>query len=361
MAAIIDSAPPAAVQQAANRAVEALWDHELQAEVRAELTAFRNEFTEPTSELVAALDAALAALGRPPSDNLVAHALIWRATAELMRRVNRNYDRVAHLEKALVHARPNQHRALTLSVAAAASLAVDVGDEEDEKAIAQYLVEIASHPPASRKRSQRAAAGLARTLATDERRQSMRTALAELASVSADEFPLAAAALNKLLAEPVPRRSREGRTLDEPRCRARRRTARRRHIHRPSRLSSARAHHRSFEERPLGQGWCSVPGTRWRSARRPRSARRARRAGAPATPRAPRAPFSASTVSIDSLSGIAPEHFEGASGICGWSSCSRRSLAAGAPVRAQSGSSRSAPTSPAPANRASRRWTCCSH
>ncbi len=204
MAAIVDSAPPAAVQQAANRAVEALWDHELQAEVRFELTAFRNEVTEPNSEFVAALDTALAALGRPPSDNLVAHALIWRATAELMRRVNRNYDRVAHLEKALAHARPNQHRALTLSVAAAASLAVDVGDEEDAKAIAQYLVEIASHPTASRKRSQRAAAGLARSLATDERRQSMRTALAELASVSADEFPLAAAALNKLLAEPVP-------------------------------------------------------------------------------------------------------------------------------------------------------------
>jgi uncharacterized protein (UPF0147 family) len=204
MAAIIDSAPPAAVQQAANRAVEALWDHELQAEVRSELTAFRNEGTEPTSELVATLDTALAALGRPASENQVAHALIWRATAELMRRVNRSYDRMAGLEKALAHARPNQHRALALSVAVAASLAVDVGDEEDAKAIARYLVEIASDPNASRKRSQRAAASMARSLATDERRQSMRTALAELVAVSADEFPLAAAALNKLLAEPVP-------------------------------------------------------------------------------------------------------------------------------------------------------------
>jgi len=203
MAVIIDSAPPAAVQQAANRAVEALWDHELQAEVRAELTAFRNEVIEPDSELVATLDTALAVLGRPPSDNHVAHALIWRATAELMRRVNRNYDRMARLEKALAHARSNQHRTLTLSVAAAASLAVDVGDEENAKAIARYLVEIASRPTASRKRSQRAAAGLARSLATDERRHSMRMALSGLASVSAEEFPHAAAALNKLLAEPV--------------------------------------------------------------------------------------------------------------------------------------------------------------
>ncbi len=202
MAVIIDSAPPAAVQQAANRAVEALWDHELQAEVRAELTAFRNEVIEPDSELVATLDTALAVLGRPPSDNHVAHALIWRATAELMRRVNRNYDRMAGLEKALAHARSNQHRTLTLSVAAAASLAVDVGDEENAKAIARYLVEIASRPTASRKRSQRAA-GLARSLATDERRHSMRMALSGLASVSAEEFPRAAAALNKLLAEPV--------------------------------------------------------------------------------------------------------------------------------------------------------------
>ncbi len=204
VAAIIDSAPTAAVQQAANRAVEALWDHELQAEVRSELTAFRRASSEQNSELVATLDSALAALGRPPSENHVANALIWRATAELMRRVTRNYDRMAHLEQALAHARPNQHRGLALSVAAAASLAVDVGDEEDAEAVAQYLVEVASHPNASRKRSRRAAAGLARSLATDERRQSMRRALAELASVSAYEFPLAAAALNKLLAEPVP-------------------------------------------------------------------------------------------------------------------------------------------------------------
>ncbi len=33
------------------------------------------------SELVATLDTALAALGCPPSDNHVAHALIWRVTA----------------------------------------------------------------------------------------------------------------------------------------------------------------------------------------------------------------------------------------------------------------------------------------
>jgi hypothetical protein len=128
IAAIIDQAPAAALRHAANEAVAALWDHELQAE---------------------------------------------------------------------------QHRALTLGIAAAATLAADVDDEQAAKAIAQYVV-IASHPKASRKRSDRAAATLARSLATDARRQNTRAALTELAAMSADEFPRASAALRDLLTEPVP-------------------------------------------------------------------------------------------------------------------------------------------------------------
>ena len=41
-------------------------------------------------------------------------------------------------------------------------------------------------------------------MATDERRGSVRASLAELAELSADEFPLASSALQELLAEPFP-------------------------------------------------------------------------------------------------------------------------------------------------------------
>jgi len=45
---------------------------------------------------------------------------------------------------------------------------------------------------------------LAERLATDERRESVRASLAELAELSADEFPLASSALQELLGEPFP-------------------------------------------------------------------------------------------------------------------------------------------------------------
>jgi hypothetical protein len=199
--AIIDGAPAARVRRAANQAVEALWDHKLQAEVRAELTAFQQDARGVDEELAGTLEAALRELGRPLAENHVAHALVWRAAAELMRRANRNYDRMGELEERLANAPPSRGRVLTLPVAAAATLAVDVGDEEAAKAIARHVVEVGQG--AGRRRSRVATARLARALATDERRRSMRAALAELAATSADEFPSAAGALSGLLAEPM--------------------------------------------------------------------------------------------------------------------------------------------------------------
>jgi hypothetical protein len=204
IAALIDDAPPARLRWAVKRAVEALWDHELQAEVRAELTSFQRNTGDLDDELDRTLEAALRELGRPLAENHVAHALVWRATAELIRRANRNYHRMAGLERALSGAKPSRHRSLTLPVAAAASLAVDVDDEETAKAIARHVIEVGAPAGAGRRRSRLAAAKLARALATNERRRNMRAALAELAVMSADEFPRAADALNELLAEPVP-------------------------------------------------------------------------------------------------------------------------------------------------------------
>jgi hypothetical protein len=204
IAALIDDSPPATLRMAANQAVEALWDPELQAEVRRELTAFQQDAAEMDDKLAETLDAALGELGRPLAENHVAHALVWRATAQLMQRANRNYDLMAELEDALAKAKPNHHRALTLPVAAAASLAADIDEGEAAKAIARHVIDVGPRPSGGRRRSRLATARLARALATNERRRSMRTALAELANMAADEFPRAAGAVNELLAEPVP-------------------------------------------------------------------------------------------------------------------------------------------------------------
>ena len=70
--ALIGAAPEAALRQAAVDAVGALWDAELEREVRAELQTFRGHAVEENARLVPTIDSALAELGGP--QNHVAHA-----------------------------------------------------------------------------------------------------------------------------------------------------------------------------------------------------------------------------------------------------------------------------------------------
>jgi len=200
--ALIGAAPEAALRQAAVDAVGALWDAELEREVRAELQTFRGHAVEENARLVPTIDSALAELGGP--QNHVAHALVWRAATMLLRRAGRNRERMAELEQALEDAPHARRRRLTLPIAAAASLAADIGDEEAAKAVAEYAFSVSVGRRPSRKQRDRATARLASSLATDERRRAMRAALAELVELSAEEFPLASLALRELLAEPVP-------------------------------------------------------------------------------------------------------------------------------------------------------------
>ena len=90
-------------------------------------------------------------------------------------------------------------------MAQAATLAADIGDEEGARAIARFAVDLPQAPPAGRKRFKQARARLARTLATDERRRDTRAALTELVALSTEELPNAAAALERLVAEPIPK------------------------------------------------------------------------------------------------------------------------------------------------------------
>lgn len=200
--ALIDGTHVEALGEAAGVAVEALWDSELEQEVRAEFEGFRHAAVRERSPLVAAVDDTLAELAQPARSNRVAHALVWRATLMLVRRANRNRERVAQLERTLEReTRADQRRRLTLPIASAASLAADIGDEESAKAIATYAFAISAYGRRSR---ERATAELARSLATDERRQDMRASLDELAELAAEDYPLVSAALRDLLAEPVP-------------------------------------------------------------------------------------------------------------------------------------------------------------
>lgn len=203
--ALIRQAPKAALEQAAADAAEAVWSDELGVELAAELEEFRDQALQEDAELVPTIDAVLAELARAPRQNHVAHALVWRAALELMRRANRNYERMAELEQTLAEAPLAAHRRLALPVAAAASLAADVGDEEAATAIARFVFSLPPDREPARKEFDRQTARLARTLATDKRRRNVRASLAELARISADEFPLASAALEQLLAEPMPK------------------------------------------------------------------------------------------------------------------------------------------------------------
>ena len=202
--ALIGAAPDAALRQAAEDAVEALWDADLEREVRAELEDFREHAVQENTRLVATIDSALAELRAPARQNHVAHALVWRAATKLIRRASRNHERVAELERTLEHTPQTRHRRPTLALAATASLAADIGDEEASRAIATYAFAVTASRRPSRRQRDRATARLASSLATDERRRAVRASLAELADLSADEFPLESLALRQLLAEPVP-------------------------------------------------------------------------------------------------------------------------------------------------------------
>ena len=193
----------AEMQRTANEAVAEIWSDELAAELRAELTGLWRE-DDHDDDFEDTMAAALSEFDRPPAENRLAHALVWRAVADLIERVQRNQDRVAELEDALAETPRAQHRAMALRLAPLALPAVAIDDEAAAEAIAETLGDVAFDPGAREADFRTSGAEFIRALATDERRADMRRSLAGLAEVCADDFPRAAAALRELVAEPVP-------------------------------------------------------------------------------------------------------------------------------------------------------------
>jgi hypothetical protein len=179
-------APRAEITEAAAEAAAAVWTSERAQEVKAALAELRKRYTERLQ----AVDAAEAELDRPPENNAVALALVARAAVELWARARRGYDQVALLEDELSRAPADEHRSRALSIAPAAIPVLELDREEVEQAVARFL-------------GGESEAWLARRLASDSRRRSMRRALGRLADAGSEEFPLATAAITGLLAEPL--------------------------------------------------------------------------------------------------------------------------------------------------------------
>lgn len=173
--------------QAAAHAAAETWDSGVASEVLARLEELRAEYRERME----AIDAIAAETSRPAAENAVALALVVRAAIELWARARRNYSVVAVLEDELEVTPPAGHRGLALSIAAATIPMIALDGAEVDAAVTRFL-------------DDRDAAWLARTLATDERRSSMRRALAHLADAAGEEFPLAVGAMRSLLDEPQP-------------------------------------------------------------------------------------------------------------------------------------------------------------
>lgn len=183
---LVQGAPRDEVEADASRVAAATWDDTLERVLRDRLAHLRSE----TTARLAAIDAVADELTRPPEQNAVALALVVRAAVELWARARKSYAVVSVLEDELEDAPPEDHRARTLAIASAAIPMVALDPDEVSAAVARFL-------------DDRDEGWLARTLATDERRASMRRALLQLATAGGEEFPLAGGALRSLLDEPV--------------------------------------------------------------------------------------------------------------------------------------------------------------
>lgn len=198
--ALVKQAPKEALSRAAAEAAQAVWSAELKVELVVTLKDFRNQVVEDEDlDLVPTIDDALTDLESAARESHVVLALVWRAAAEMLQRANRNYDLMQHLEESLAQAPRTEHRRLALAMAATAVPESDVGFVEVLDAIEPLVSSSLFNSE-----TQRTIAGVASTLATDERRRKLRASLAEIAKAATSDFPAASAEVQRLLTEPMP-------------------------------------------------------------------------------------------------------------------------------------------------------------
>jgi hypothetical protein len=190
---LVERASAKRLKQVAEEAAQAVWDEELKEELARELEEARHlEFVDRKL-----LKAARRELRAPAHRNGLAHALVLRAGLVMLKRANTNVALLENVEAELRRAPRELRRKFALELAAAAIPGVAIPGEEALRALVP-LVE-AGYSESGREEARR----LARELATDERRQRMRRALAAFAQEARDQFPRSSAALQAILKEPM--------------------------------------------------------------------------------------------------------------------------------------------------------------
>lgn len=198
--ALSTRAPRRSIEQKAAHAADAVWSDDLRSELAVQLAGLRGDAVAR----LAIIDAAVEELDKPARRNRIALALVYESAATLLSRANRNYELAAALEERLEGTPVDEHRALTLPLAATGIPAARIEGEEADEAAARFIESFPAEWAELPEAADQAAHWLARSLATDERREAMRSALRALADSAPEEFPRVSSALTALLEEPTP-------------------------------------------------------------------------------------------------------------------------------------------------------------
>jgi hypothetical protein len=195
----IDSlVPPARVAKLSGKAAAAVWNEGLRAATEAAL----ERLEDNARELLARVESARSELARPVTDNRLAVALVEQLAAEWLDESTALEARLEALDDDVEFASPDERRVIALQVASE-FLAPAIAPEEHEAAAASLEADPPWAPDPVPPAGQ-ALRALARSLATEERRQVTRSTLADLASTTRGELPFLASAIDELLGEPVP-------------------------------------------------------------------------------------------------------------------------------------------------------------
>ena len=197
--AIVDGASSDVLEIAVDGAAHRVWDDDLRSEVSSLLDRYRAELVEQLETV----DSVIGELVAPAPENLMARALVHRAP--LPRSSSRRRRPTGGSRKLWRRGSPRPRRSTGTSIAseAAAELvgAVPIGEDEIEQGV-ERMLETSGNGD---RPGQGAMQWLARALATDERRASLRDALDELrASLRDDETPQLRSAIAEILSAAPP-------------------------------------------------------------------------------------------------------------------------------------------------------------
>ncbi len=197
---MLDDAPPSEVERAAKACVRHAWDEPLRVAVGEELDRLELDARVLLVRLAGAKDE----LERPVGSNRLARAVIDMITGELAAETSAAGERLDVLEQALAAVPPETRRPLVLPVAGEVAGAIGIPAAEAAEASDRFLESFPLDWREETEGATNAAHWLARTLGTDERRESMRERLGALVDVVEESLPLVAGELRQVLSEPFP-------------------------------------------------------------------------------------------------------------------------------------------------------------